>query len=1074
MTMQTGTSGVASAAMPPGAGGSFAAVRSGRILFTLLGIALTLTMAPHADAQTQDFLGPTLVNTSGTTDTGNDFVPRVATDGEGTWIVVWLSTDTLGGTTGEDRDIFFARSRDGGLSWSPTRPLNTNAATDLTDDWYPDIAADEAGNWVAVWHGWTNAGGSHSIDIEILYARSTDGGVSWSAPAALNTTAPGDGGTDTDWNASIAAGSGGRWIATWAMNSPSENRIYSARSANEGASWSAPTMHAAGNWSNEYPRIASNRSGNWVVVWSSSDWLEETIGTDYDIMRVRSSNDGASWTAPSPLNTNAVFDGISDWVPEIATDGSGTWVTVWLSGPSMANAGLRHSRSRNNGASWTAPATLNTDALGAPRFRVGIAGDANSNWIMVWGSQDGIQGARSTNGGMTWSAPEKVSGQSDTPITDEQPHVAADPDGQWAVTWYSNDRLGETTGHDYDILLSRLTDDSDGDGLLDVWETEGIDVDGDGKPELPLHKQPFNADPLHKDLFVEVDYMNCKLGGCPGPADTGDGHNHKLGKWARKELKKVFKAAPVVNPDDETGITLHLMDNESVPHIQSIRFGAGAVAVAPTGVFNELKHGSGAGVRCGVGNDDGHFGRKGDRRKGRCPDILEARRRVFRYLVLGHDHAHSPGSSGIGEVLGNDFMVTLGGWAPGDLTNAGGLRSAQAATVMHEMGHTLGLRHGGNQATDAFNCKPNYLSIMSYALQFESINSTRPLDYSSEFLPMLNETVLDETVGIQGPAGRSVVFSVLNTGNVVAPLPPADGPINWNGDADSTDTDASVLAVDPDPNYLRIVRGCNVPTPSQVNLTGYNDWANLIYNFRGSANYADGVHAGDYDDPSLTPEDVNAMAAGADQDGDSVSNDVDNCPADANLAQDDSDGDGRGDACDSCTNDGDLRTMGIRPLVVFRRVGSDERDGNDALLVKGGAVLPFDFSTIDPETDGVRLVVDASDGETLLDVSVPAGTFSGRGTAGWQSRFGGNAWVYHDRTESPIEGIVRVNLRNRGGGEVQVAVKGKRADYPIGDGDEPIKVVLVLGDGVGACAETAFAAPDCEFNEAGSRLRCTR
>jgi predicted Zn-dependent protease len=35
----------------------------------------------------------------------------------------------------------------------------------------------------------------------------------------------------------------------------------------------------------------------------------------------------------------------------------------------------------------------------------------------------------------------------------------------------------------------------------------------------------------------------------------------------------------------------------------------------------------------------------------------------------------------------------------------------QAGTLMHEFGHNLGLRHGGNENT---NRKPNYISIMSY------------------------------------------------------------------------------------------------------------------------------------------------------------------------------------------------------------------------------------------------------------------------------------------------------------------------------------------------------------------------
>jgi hypothetical protein len=37
---------------------------------------------------------------------------------------------------------------------------------------------------------------------------------------------------------------------------------------------------------------------------------------------------------------------------------------------------------------------------------------------------------------------------------------------------------------------------------------------------------------------------------------------------------------------------------------------------------------------------------------------------------------------------------------------------------MHELGHSPGLEHGGDLD---FNCKPNYLSIMNYALDYDGL-----------------------------------------------------------------------------------------------------------------------------------------------------------------------------------------------------------------------------------------------------------------------------------------------------------------------------------------------------------------
>src|SRR6202022_1899640 len=89
---------------------------------------------------------------------------------------------------------------------------------------------------------------------------------------------------------------------------------------------------------------------------------------------------------------------------------------------------------------------------------------------------------------------------------------------------------------------------------------------------------------------------------------------------------------------------------------------------------------------------------------------------VFRYALFGNSFAApvsktcsalpcASGSSGIArDNPGTDFLVTLG-----RAKVPGGTESWQAGTFMHELGHTLGLKHGG---IDEVNFKPNYLSIM--------------------------------------------------------------------------------------------------------------------------------------------------------------------------------------------------------------------------------------------------------------------------------------------------------------------------------------------------------------------------
>lgn len=362
--------------------------------------------------------------------------------------------------------------------------------------------------------------------------------------------------------------------------------------------------------------------------------------------------------------------------------------------------------------------------------------------------------------------------------------------------------------------------DSDGDALLDGWEIRGMDMNGDGTVDLPLGEAPYNANPRRKDLFVEVDYMDCAAGGC----GSGDTHSHKPVEGVLGDVVAAFAAAPVTNPGGPDGITLHPMLDEAIPEVVDVLFetnGSGAMDD-----FNDLKNGNVPGP-C-----TGRFGTAAERGSGNCEFLLKAKREVFQYAVFGHSYKEKPGSSGISELNtkgGNDFMVTLGNFGAAGISAWGGQRSAEAGTFMHEYGHNLGLFHGGFENK---NCKPNYLSVMSYSLQAPNIDNARPLDYSADELAKLDETELKEPVGVGGPAGRLAVFGrggATQTG-------PANGPIDWNGKNGDQETDAQ-----GDVDYLSTVGDCDKASLGDKEIKGHDDWANLVYAFRHSPEFADGA-----------------------------------------------------------------------------------------------------------------------------------------------------------------------------------------------------------------------------------------
>ena len=221
------------------------------------------------------------------------------------------------------------------------------------------------------------------------------------------------------------------------------------------------------------------------------------------------------------------------------------------------------------------------------------------------------------------------------------------------------------------LMYTSASLDRDGDGLLDDWETEGIDFNDDGIIDLDL--PALAADPNHKDLFVEVDAM---VGRTPPQAILN-------------RVRDAFAAVPnalINNPDGRDGITLHIqLDETDIP-----------LAPWPNAFadFDPVKA--------------ARFGTPAQRASANWANIKAAKASAFRYCIFADTHSDTD-SSGLAELPGNDFMVTLGAWAP-----SGGTPDQQAATFMHEFGHTLGLRHGG---ADDIHYKPNYHSVMNYTWQ---------------------------------------------------------------------------------------------------------------------------------------------------------------------------------------------------------------------------------------------------------------------------------------------------------------------------------------------------------------------
>lgn len=150
-----------------------------------------------------------------------------ATDGRGTWVVVWSSTQLRFGGEGClfcDSEVVAVRSTDNGQTWSEPFLLDPQRAhIDDESDTQPSIASDRRGNWLIAWVSGGSRKKGGRKDHDILFVHSTDNGRTWSAPAEIHSYAKTDRGKDV--GPAVAVGDDGTWIVTWRSSENLGGRI---------------------------------------------------------------------------------------------------------------------------------------------------------------------------------------------------------------------------------------------------------------------------------------------------------------------------------------------------------------------------------------------------------------------------------------------------------------------------------------------------------------------------------------------------------------------------------------------------------------------------------------------------------------------------------------------------------------------------------------------------------------------------------------------------------------------------------------------------------------------------------
>ena len=356
--------------------------------------------------------------------------PSLSFDSFGTFVAVWSSPQD-----GSSYGTFGQRYGDSGAPLGPE--FRVNAYTTGSQS-LPDVAADPSGNFVVVWASDSQDGSSQGV----FGQRYLSSGVPVGPEFRVNTSTTGHQG-----HPSVAADATGGFVVAWHsyVQVGVDSAILGQRFASSGSPLGAEfQVNTAVSFAHRFPSIASDAAANFVVVWGNMP-----PGGTSQVLGQRYAATGAPLGPEFRVNTATT---LYQYFPAVASDTSGNFVVVWSASGGFFGGGpidIRGRRYAGTGAPLGTEFRVSTTTGPDYFFAVpSVAADMTGNFVVTWDNyEDGslsVFGQRYENTGAPLGPGFRVNTY--TTADQDHPDVASDPAGRFVVVWRSDGPDGSALG----------------------------------------------------------------------------------------------------------------------------------------------------------------------------------------------------------------------------------------------------------------------------------------------------------------------------------------------------------------------------------------------------------------------------------------------------------------------------------------------------------------------------------------------------------------------------------------------------------------------------------------------------